>query len=100
MTTHKDEIVEQLRHLPTFYDRDRQQYLGITLEFRDVLIEQASAIEALQAKMRMIISHASGGHLSKPEDIDRSTNDICVEISRHHNRIWEQAPSLSKEADA
>jgi glycerol-3-phosphate responsive antiterminator len=45
----------------------------------------------LRQKLRMIISHASGGHLSEPEDVDRSVNDICVEISRHNNRIWEHA---------
>jgi hypothetical protein len=48
-------------------------------------------IVELRQKLRMIISHASGGHLSEPGDIDRSTNDICVEISRHHNRVWEHA---------
>ena len=50
-----------------------------------------SSSEVLKQKLRMIISHASGGHLSKPNDMDRSVNDICVEISRHHNLIWEQA---------
>lgn len=48
-------------------------------------------IENLKHKLRMIISHASGGHLSKPTDLNRSVNDICVEISRHHNRIWQHA---------
>lgn len=36
---------------------------------------QENSVE-LRHKMRMIISHASGGYLSEPEDIDRSTNDI------------------------
>ena len=47
--------------------------------------------DELRHKLWMVISHASGGHLSKEDDSDRSINDICVEISRHHNRIWEQA---------
>jgi UDP-N-acetylglucosamine transferase subunit ALG13 len=54
-------------------------------------VSDDAEVEQLRAKMRMIISHASGGHLSKPEDIDRPTNDIAVEISRHNNRIWEHA---------
>ncbi len=49
------------------------------------------SVDELRQKLRMIISHASGGHLSEPGDIDRSTNDICVEISRHNNRIWQHA---------
>jgi hypothetical protein len=52
----------------------------------------------LRQKLRMIISHASGGHLSEPKDVDRSVNDICVEISRHHNRIWEHAQESAPEA--
>lgn len=45
----------------------------------------------LRHKLRMIISHASGGILSEPEDVDRSVNDICVQISAHKNDIWKQA---------
>lgn len=52
----------------------------------------------LRAKLRNIISHASGGHLSAPEDMGRSLNDICVEISRHHNRIWEHAQETALKA--
>lgn len=52
---------------------------------------QGKEYQELRQKLRMIISHASGGRLSKVEDLDRSTNDICVEISKHHNRIWEHA---------
>lgn len=47
--------------------------------------------EDYRRKLRMVISHASGGHLSDEGDADRSLNDICVEISRHHNRVWEAA---------
>ncbi len=42
-------------------------------------------------KLRMVISHASGGHLSEETDADRPLNDICVQISQHHNRIWQGA---------
>jgi hypothetical protein len=42
-------------------------------------------------KLRMVISHASGGHLSDDADADRPLNDICVAISQHHNRVWEAA---------
>jgi hypothetical protein len=30
------------------------------------------------------------------ESLDRSTNDICVEISKHHNWIWEHARDVAK----
>jgi hypothetical protein len=53
-------------------------------------------MDDLHHKLRMIISHASGGHLSEPVDVNRSTNDIAVEISRHHNRIWEQAQESAR----
>jgi UDP-N-acetylglucosamine transferase subunit ALG13 len=55
-----------------------------------------SEVDELRQKLRMIISHASGGHLSNPGDIDRSVNDICVEISRHHNHIWEHAQEVAR----
>jgi hypothetical protein len=55
------------------------------------MTDKTQTVESLRQKLRMIISHASGGHLSEPEDVDRSTNDIAVEISRHNNRIWEHA---------
>jgi UDP-N-acetylglucosamine transferase subunit ALG13 len=54
-------------------------------------LKALSEVEDLRGKLRMIISHASGGSLSKPADVDRSINDICVEISRHKNEIWDQA---------
>jgi hypothetical protein len=44
----------------------------------------------------MIISHASGGALSEPGDIDRSVNDICVEISRHKNEVWKHAQEVAR----
>jgi hypothetical protein len=60
--------------------------------------EQYEAVEnelqQLQQKFRMVISHASGGHLSDPKDIERSTNDISVEITKHVNRVWEHAQEV------
>jgi hypothetical protein len=47
--------------------------------------------EALEHKLWMVISHATGGSLSKRADTALSANDICVEISRHHNQVWEYA---------
>jgi UDP-N-acetylglucosamine transferase subunit ALG13 len=52
-------------------------------------------VDELRHKLRMIISHASGGALSEPGDIDRSVNDICVEISRHKNEIWKHAQEVA-----
>jgi Lar family restriction alleviation protein len=59
-----------------------------------------AALDELRGKFRMVISHASGGHLSEPGDIDRHTNDICVEISRHHNRVWEHAQETARKEGA
>jgi hypothetical protein len=42
--------------------------------------------EALQHKLRMVVSHATGG---SSQDIDASVNDICVEITRMRNMVWE-----------
>lgn len=43
---------------------------------------------AVEAKLRCVIAHATGGG---DADTSRSINDICVAISSHHNRIWESA---------
>lgn len=45
--------------------------------------------EELRHKFWMVICHASGGRLSKPEDVDRSINDICVQITRKVNDAYE-----------
>lgn len=50
------------------------------------LTEAADRIEALQNNMRMIVSHATGGSF---DDIDRSVNDICCEISRNRNHVYQ-----------
>jgi hypothetical protein len=42
-------------------------------------------VEALRAKLRMIVSHATGG---SSQDIDAYTNDICVRITENVNRIY------------
>lgn len=55
-------------------------------------------IEELRQKLRMIISHASGGALHKTEDLNRSVNDICVEISRHKNDIYAQGKEIGFKA--
>jgi hypothetical protein len=45
----------------------------------------------LEQRLRMIVSHASGGRLHERESLDWSINDVCVAISRHKNEIWVQA---------
>lgn len=67
------------------------------------VLKQLTACEAELAearrKMRMIVSHATGGHSS---DIERSTNDICVAISANRSLIYEdgkQRGALKAEAD-
>lgn len=52
-------------------------------------------LDSLRHKLRMIISHASGGALCEPGDVDRSVNDICVEISRHKNEVWRYAQEVA-----
>ena len=52
---------------------------------------QGRKYQELRQKLRMIVSHATGGHLHRAEDIDRSTNDICVEISKTRTAVWNQA---------
>ena len=44
------------------------------------------AVDELRAKMRMIVSHATGGSFS---DIDASVNDICVRITANRNHIYQ-----------
>jgi len=53
--------------------------------------------EELRGKLRMIVSHATGG---ASQDIDASINDICVEITRRVNRVWEHAQEAEREACA
>jgi len=45
--------------------------------------------EGLRHKFWMVICHASGGRLSKPEDVDRGINDICVQITQKVNDAYE-----------
>jgi hypothetical protein len=45
-------------------------------------------VDEAEHKLRMVVSHASGGHLDLAER-PLSLNDICVEISQHHNRIYQ-----------
>jgi hypothetical protein len=53
--------------------------------------------DKLRHKLWMVMSHASGGHLSNEADVDRSINDICVTISQHHNRVWQAALEKGRE---
>jgi len=70
-------------------DATQQDYAThlIRVTWEAALRQHQSEVEALRAKMRMIVSHASGGGL---QDIDLSPNDICVRISQHHNRVYEE----------
>jgi len=45
-------------------------------------------VEDLRARMRMIVSHATGG---AGVDIDSPINTICVRITQRVNRVWEAA---------
>ena len=49
-------------------------------------MDQLDENEVLKAKMRMIIAHATGGRFN---DISMSTNDICCEITRFRNEIFQ-----------
>lgn len=80
-------------------------------EFLDERREAAATIEALQAlvvelnaRERMIVSHATGGSLDL-EGKDMSINDISVEITRHTNAVYQggkdsvQAQVAAKDAE-
>lgn len=47
--------------------------------------EDAYLVEDLRHRLMMIVSHATGGC---SQDIDRSVNDICCDITRHRNAIY------------
>lgn len=79
---------------------DGPELLAIIEQQAATIAERDERIEELETKLRMLISHASGGHLSEPDDINRSTNDIAVEISRHVNRVWEHAQESARKEDA
>lgn len=53
------------------------------------------ALGKLKHKLWMIICHASGGRLSKPEDVDRSVNDICVQITAKVNDAYEAGKQVA-----
>ena len=66
-----------------------------------VAVPQAGEVEQLRHKFWMVICHASGGRLSKPEDVDRSINDICVQIKQKVNDAYhsgEKAALSSQQA--
>jgi hypothetical protein len=90
VVTGEKEIIEYIM----LYDTPRQNdprrrftYAQVETAIRLALRQQAAEVEALRHKLLMIVSHASGGSL---QDIDLSTNDISVEISRHVSRVYEE----------
>jgi hypothetical protein len=72
---------------------DFRQILGHLMRIEETRLtaEQAkdAEIERLQGRLRMIVSHASGGSVQYTDE--QSINDISVGISRHHNAIWAHA---------
>jgi hypothetical protein len=90
----------QVSDVPSAATKRMAEILGAEFVLNSEQVSDDAVVEQLRGKLRMIISHASGGHLSEPEDIDRSTNDIAVEISRHHNRIWEHAQESATNSEA
>lgn len=42
-------------------------------------------------QMQALVRHATGGKLDLNDRPNLSLNEICVEISRHHNSIWQDA---------
>lgn len=93
MTLRDIKLVEQLRRREhCFRNASEGEYDAYLLQSARLEIERlTNDLTAIKGKLRNVISHASGGHLSAEGDAERSCNDICVEISRHHNRIWEHA---------
>ena len=56
------------------------------LRYLPTLTKEAPAERDLRQKLRMIVAHATGGHL---HDIDLSVNAICCEISRNRNAVYQ-----------
>lgn len=54
-------------------------------------------LDELRAKLRMVVSHATGGH---SQDIDAGVNDICVRISANRNAIYQAGKDRSLEEAA
>ena len=53
-------------------------------------LENAKAeIDALRHKLWMVACHATGGGIPEIEGIDRSTNDICVQITAFRNKMYQ-----------
>lgn len=64
----------------------------------DMTPTQGKEYQELRQKLKMIISHASGGHLHKASDVDRSINDICVQISAHRNEVYAEGKRIGFKA--
>jgi len=53
-------------------------------------LEKSKAeIAELRHKLWMVACHATGGSITEIEGIDRSTNDICVQITAFRNRVYQ-----------
>lgn len=50
----------------------------------------------LRHKLWMIVSHATGGNCPTIEGIERSTNDICCDISRFRNILYQDGKDVGK----
>lgn len=59
---------------------------AIAAQYRGEEHEPSAKLKAMPGKMRMIVSHATGG---MHQDINLSTNDICVQITQHVNYVYE-----------
>lgn len=61
-------------------------------------VVDAGGLDELRHKLWMIACHATGGGLPEIEGIDRSVNDICVQISAHRNEIYQAGKDAAAEA--
>lgn len=53
-------------------------------------LEKAKAeIDQLRHKLWMVACHATGGGIPEIEGIDRSTNEICVQITAFRNKLYQ-----------
>lgn len=68
----------------------------ITAQRNATLLTEAKAdLFLLETKTKSIISHATGGHFA---DIDGTLNDICVEISKAKNWVYNEARKMERAA--
>ncbi|KQM58805.1 MULTISPECIES: hypothetical protein [unclassified Sphingomonas] len=88
---HRAALIEAGREAGAFLADDVSDdfLLYVPGEVKGRIAKLTACIEALEAALRNVAAHATGGAIQNGHTL--SINDICVQISAHHNRIWNAA---------